>query len=168
MDTYSLILSILALLTAAVSATFTRQQVHVAQATSRVESILTLVNYLQRPDIRDGRRVVITDLENRPVSDWTVDQRAVASGVAASYDLVGTLVRTGVVDGALILQSYGASIIRCHGVCSPMVSQFRNEMPAALARSYWNDFDWLADEARMVIGYDGPVWPPDLDKAKRA
>jgi len=75
----------------------------------------------------------------------------------ASYDLVGTLIRTGVIDGGLILQSYGTSIIRCHETCAPMISQFRKDMPATLAQSYWDDFDWLAAEARRLIGHPGPV-----------
>jgi len=80
--------------------------------------------------------------------------------VAASYDLVATLLRTGVADDRLILQSCGASIIRCHEACSPMVDAFREGMPEALGRSYWDDFDWLADEARTVIGHSGPVSGP--------
>nr|NLI49340.1 hypothetical protein [Propionibacterium sp.] len=124
-----------------------------------VQSILAVVDYLQRPDIRDSRRVVLTELESIPAPHWTAEQRAIASGVAASYDLVGTLLRTNAVDGALILQSYGASIIRCHETCLPMIDDFRENMPAALARSYWDDFDWLAEEARKMLGHVGPARP---------
>ena len=156
-NTLSLTLSVMAFLVAAASALFARQQVSVAQSASRVQSILTLVDYLQRSDIRDARRVVLTELTGKPAPTWTEEQRGIASSVAASYDLVGTLLRTGVVDGHLILQSYGASIIRCHEACSPMVDAFREGMPDALARSYWDDFDWLSDQAQAVLGHSGPV-----------
>lgn len=159
MDTFSLILSILAVLVAAVSVLFARQQVQVAQSSFRVQSILALVDHLQRPDIRDCRRTVLTDMVGIPVSDWSDEQRAAASGVAASYDIVGTLLRAGAVDGNLILKSYAPSIIRCHEVCAPMIEGFRRSMPAALAKRYWADFDWLAHEARTMIGHVGPVWP---------
>ena len=158
-ETFSLVLSILAIVVAAVSALFARQQVQVAKSSSRVQSILAVVDYLQRPDIRDSRRVVLTELKSIPAPHWTAEQRAIASGVAASYDLVGTLLRTNAVDGALILQSYGASIIRCHETCLPMIDDFRKNMPAALARSYWDDFDWLAEEARKMLGHVGPARP---------
>lgn len=69
-------------------------------------------------------------------------------------------------DGSLILQSYGASIIRCHEACAPMVDGFRRNMPEALAKSYWDDFDWLADESRKVIGHSGPVFPRQQGKAE--
>ena len=104
--------------------------------------------------------MVLTELAGIPASAWSEGQRAVASAVAASYDLVATLLRTGVADDRLILQSCGASIIRCHEACSPMVDAFREGMPEALGRSYWDDFDWLADEARTVIGHSGPVSGP--------
>lgn len=168
MDTFSLILSILAVVVAGVSALFARQQVQVAQSSTRVQSILTLVDYLQRQDIRDSRRVVLTQLESIPASEWTAEQRAIASGVAASYDLVGTLLRTNAVDGTLILQSYGASIIRCHEACVPMIDGFRRNMPPALATSYWDDLDWLADEARKVIGHFGRVRPHSPEAAPLA
>lgn len=161
-------LSIFAFVVAAASALFARQQVQVAQSSSRVQSILTLVDYLQRPDIRDSRRVVLTELASLPASDWTPQQRAIASGVAASYDLVGTLLRANAVDGGLILQSYGASIIRCHEACAPMIDGFRKNMPASLAQTYWDDFDWLAEEARKVIGHFGPVWPREVSDGQPA
>ena len=157
MNALSLGLSALAFLVAAVSALFARQQVLVAQSASRVQSILTLVDYLQRPDIRDARRVVLTELTVIPVPQWTEEQRTKASAVAASYDLVGTLLRAGLVDARLILESYGASIIRCHEASYPMVVAFRDGMPEALARGYWDDFDCLADEARKALGHSGPV-----------
>ena len=163
-----MIVSILAIVVAAVSALFARKQVQVAQSSTRVQSILTLADYLQRPDIRDSRRVVLTQLVSIPASEWTEEQRTVASGVAASYDLVGTLLRANAVDDTLILQSYGASIIRCHEVCAPMIDGFRKGMPAALAKSYWDDFDWLAGEARTVIGHAGPARPHDPEAAPRA
>jgi hypothetical protein len=31
---------------------------------------------------------------------------------------------------------------------------FRANMPDTLAKSYWDDFDWLADEARKEFGQE--------------
>ena len=36
-----------------------------------------------------------------------------------------------------------------------MIEGFRGNMTDALARSYWDDFDWLADEARKEFGHAG-------------
>lgn len=156
MNEVALVVSVLAFLAAALSALFTRQQVRVAQSASGAQSLLTVLDYLQRPDIRDSRREVLTVLRDLPVSAWTDEQRATASNAAASYDLVGTLLRSGVVEPGPIIQNYGASIIRCHEVCSPMIKGFRGSMADTLARSYWDDFDWLADEARKAFSHPGP------------
>ncbi|PYI69828.1 hypothetical protein CVV68_01610 [Arthrobacter livingstonensis] len=155
MNVAALVISILAFLAAAVSALFARQQVHVAQSASRAQSLLAVLDYLQRPDIRDSRREILTVLATIPASEWTAEQCATASNASASYDLIGTLLRSGVVDSGPIIQSYGASIIRCHKVCAPMIEGFRSNMVDALARSYWDDFDWLADEARKEFGHVG-------------
>jgi type II secretory pathway pseudopilin PulG len=153
MDIAAVVVSVFAFLAAALSALYARQQVRVAQSASRAQSLLAVLDYLQRPDIRDSRREVLTILNTLPASAWTETQRATASNASASYDLVGTLLKSGVVDKGPIIQNYGASIIRCHDVCAPMIQGFRANMPDALARSYWDDFDWLADEARKEFGH---------------
>ena len=56
----SLVLAIVAVVVAGASALFARQQ---ARSATRVQSILTVVDYLQRQDIRDSRRVVLSQLE---------------------------------------------------------------------------------------------------------
>ncbi|MCM0618026.1 hypothetical protein MOD31_18540 [Paenarthrobacter sp. TYUT067] len=159
MDIAAVVVSIFAFLAAALSALYARQQVRVAQSASRAQSLLAVLDYLQRPDIRDSRREVLTMLNTIPISAWTEMQRATASNASASYDLVGTLLRSKVVDKGPIIQNYGASIIRCHEVCAPMIQGFRANMPDALARSYWDDFDWLADEARKEFGHSSVGQP---------
>lgn len=153
MDIAAVVVSVFAFLAAALSALYAREQVHVAQSASRAQSLLAVLDYLQRPDIRDSRREVITILSTVPASEWTERQRAIASSASASYDLVGTLLKSEVVDKDPIVQNYGASIIRCHEVCAPMIQGFRDNMPEAIARTYWDDFDWLADEARKEFDY---------------
>jgi hypothetical protein len=76
------------------------------------------------------RREVLTVLNTLPASSWTDTQRAAASTASASYDLVGTLLKSGVVDKGPIIQNYGASIVRCHEVCAPMI--FRASAPTCL------------------------------------
>ena len=156
MDVAALVISVLAILAATLSALFARQQVRVARSASRAQSLLAVLDYLQRADIRDSRREVLAVLTAVPSSAWTEEQRAAAANASASYDLVGTLLRGGVIDRAPIIQSYGASIIRCHEVCAPMIESLRGNMASTLARSYWDDFDWLADEARREFGHSGP------------
>ncbi|TLM80747.1 hypothetical protein FDW84_17995 (plasmid) [Pseudarthrobacter sp. NamE5] len=153
----ALIVSISALIAAMMSALYARKQVLVAQSASRAQSLLSVLDYLQRADIRDSRREVLTVLADIPVSTWTDEQRATASNASASYDLVGTLLRSSVVDRAPIIENYGASILRCHEVCTPMINEFRNNMGKPFARRYWKDFDWLADEARREFENKRPL-----------
>lgn len=155
MEALAVVLSAVAVVIAMLSALFTRQQVVVAKASTRAQSLLSVVDYLQRTEIREARRMVLTTLVGHPLDRWTHEQRAIASTVAASYDLVGTLLRDAIVPSTPILQSYGASIIRCHEVCKPMVDEFRQGMSPELARSYWDDFDWLAIEAARTLGHTG-------------
>ena len=53
----------MAVVVAGASALFSRQQAQQARSATRVQSILTVVDYLQRQDIRDSRRVVLSQLE---------------------------------------------------------------------------------------------------------
>ncbi|WP_251450619.1 hypothetical protein [Microbacterium sp. Marseille-Q6648] len=155
MEVLAVVLSGAAVVIAMLSALFTRQQVVVAKASTRAQSLLSVVDYLQRTEIREARRTVLTTLVGHPLDKWTQEERGIASTVAASYDLVGTLLRDAVIPPRPILESYGASIIRCHEVCRPMVEEFRQGMSAELARSYWDDFDWLAIEAARTLGHSG-------------
>ena len=80
----SLVLAIVAVVVAGAGALFSRQQVQQARSATRVQSILTVVDYLQRQDIRDSRRVVLSQLEGVSVDGWNDRQRESAAAVASS------------------------------------------------------------------------------------
>lgn len=153
MGVAAFVISVFAFLAATVSAFFAWQQVRVAQSASRAQSLLAILEYLQREDIRASRREVLTVLAPIPFPEWTEKQQAAASNAAAAYDLVGVILRGGVLDGGLIIQTYGASIIRCYEICAPMVENIRGSMGEVLARSYWEGLEWLVHEARKDLGY---------------
>ncbi len=75
------------------------------------QNILSLVNFLQAPYVRDARTTVRTYLKNKPYSEWTDDEKREASLVCSSYDVVSILIfQQQLVPPAPFISNWGPSI----------------------------------------------------------
>jgi hypothetical protein len=115
------------------------------QETSRAQSELALVNFIQESSVRDARRVVRESLSQKSIELWAEDEKECASKVTANYDVAGALIKSGVAPVELIATNWGPSIIHCYEVLEPWIEIHRNR-PGAHS-TYWSNFKWLYDEA---------------------
>lgn len=122
---------------------------------SEAQNLLVLIDYLQRSSVRTARGVVLGSLDKKPYTEWGDEDKESASEVAASFDVAGILARKGTVDRRVIVDNWGSSIIRCYEICRPCIEEQRSRQLEQFQARYWDDFDWLYDEARAVI-LEGP------------
>lgn len=113
--------------------------------------------YLQSDEILSARRHVVVDLAKRPFTDWggsaSGADRLQASRVCSSYDLMGTAIKQGLIDGRFFLPHWGPSIVRCHEILAPYIADIREQEKAERRRPRWTSFDWLYGQARSQFEY---------------
>lgn len=125
----------------------TRQLLYM-QETSRAQSGLSLVDFLQEPDVREARRTVRAVLSQKPMDEWTENEKDHASRVTANYDVAGALVKSGIAPVDLVAANWGPSIIHCYDILEPWIEAHRNR-PGARS-TYWSNFKWLYKEAKKA------------------
>ncbi|WP_456318564.1 DUF4760 domain-containing protein [Hydrogenophaga taeniospiralis] len=118
------------------------------QEASRAQSGLSLVDFLQEPNVRKARHTVCAVLSQKPMEEWTSDEKDHASRVTANYDVAGALVRSGIAPVDLVAANWGPSIIHCYEVLEPWIDAHRNRLGARA--TYWSNFKWLYEEAKKV------------------
>lgn len=125
-------------------------QLAAMRESARGQSSLSLVVFLQAPDVREARHVVRRVLSKKPITDWTAEERASASVVVANYDVAAALIRADVASVQMITANWGPSIRHCYEVLRPFILEQR-ALPGGSSR-YWSNFEWLAAEAAKDRG----------------
>lgn len=118
------------------------------EETSRAQSGLSLVDFLQEPDVREARHTVRAVLSQKPMEEWTGSEKDHASRVTANYDVAGALVKSGIAPVDLVAANWGPSIIHCYEVLEPWIEAHRNRPGAR--ETYWSNFKWLYEEAKKA------------------
>lgn len=147
MDYLALIVSSLALLVAALSAWYAREQVKVAKKADEAQNLLALVDHLQREEVREARAHLLGTLSQKDYSAWSDDDKLTASRAAAAYDMAGILICRGLVEQDAVLDNWGPNIVRCYEVCQPLIEEYRGNLPKEIQGKFWNEFEWLAEQA---------------------
>lgn len=120
-------------------------QIEATQHASEVQSIISIVNFLQAAETRESRRVVRAELPKIHFESWSDAQKQHASSVCANYDVVASLLRSGLIKNSqIIADNWGASIRHCHKILSPHIDATRRETGGA--SGYWRNFEWLKDQ----------------------
>lgn len=120
-------------------------QIAATQEASRAQSALAIVTFLQSADARVARQCVRSTLSQKHHRDWSDDEKHLASAVCANYDVAAGLLKAGLAPLNLITVNWGPSILHCHEVLSPYMSEVRSK-PGGHPE-YWKNFDWLRMEA---------------------
>lgn len=123
-------------------------QLNAMQESSRAQSSLSLVEFLQAPEVRKARHVVRDVLSKKPHKNWSDEERGCASLVTANYDVASALIRSGLAPVELVAANWGPSIKHCYEVLEPFINEQRN-LPGADPR-YWSNFKWLYDKAKEI------------------
>jgi hypothetical protein len=118
---------------------------------SEAQNLLVLIDYLQRDDVRNARKMVLKELVTRDYSSWSEIEKDEASLVPASFDVAGILIQSGAVNETAIVNNWGSSIVRCFDVCKPLIAERRNMQLEGFQERYWDDFEWLYERAKSVI-----------------
>ncbi|MFB1485505.1 MULTISPECIES: hypothetical protein [unclassified Thiocapsa] len=116
------------------------------QETARAESSLSLVGFLQSPEIREARHTVRSVLSKKPMEHWTDEEKDHASRVTANYDVAGALIKSGLAPVDVIASNWGPSIIHCYDVLEPWIESHRDRPGGH--NKYWSNFKWLYDESK--------------------
>lgn len=133
--------------------------------TSRAANYMTLTQYLQHPETRLARGLILNHADEearaanvaRPnrarttsakwgeVSAQDDDAEHAAAVVASSYDIAARAIQMGYVHKEPFVDDYGPSILKCWEYLEPFVAERR----AMIGRPrYWDNFEKLAEDVR--------------------
>lgn len=118
-------------------------QLRAMREASKAENVLSVINLLQAPDVREARRVLLTDLVWKPLSSWDENERALASLVYSTYDTAGMLIEGGIVPADLFIENWGPSIVLCHDALGPYLEELSSGVPGA---RYGCHLRWLREQ----------------------
>jgi hypothetical protein len=134
----------------AIIATFwiMRRQLVVIRDGATGQNILSLVNYLQSPDVRDARTLVRRDLRSKPYANWSDVEKRSADAVCANYDVVAVLIfQEKLVPKEPFLRNWGPSIVDCFEILRPHILELQK--PENSGPEYWDDFAQLYQECKI-------------------
>ena len=115
------------------------------QESSKAQSGLELVAFLQSSEVREARCHVRESLSQKPLADWTTEDRKFAALVVANYDVAAALIREGLGPVTLITGNWGPSIKHCFDVLKPYIDEQRSRDGGCA--TYWSNFEWLREQS---------------------
>lgn len=120
------------------------RQLTAMQESSRAQSGLSLVAFLQAPEVRTARHCVREVLSQKPHHEWSAEERQSASQVTANYDVAAALIRAGLAPVELVAANWGPSIRHCYEILIPYIEEHRTRTGAD--PRYWSNFKWLYEK----------------------
>jgi hypothetical protein len=100
---------------------------------------------LQNEDLRLARKLIFKlGNKSKQVDKWSKKEVELAEMVCHTYDSVAQMVRHKLLQRKIIIESWGASIVRSWEILEPLVLKYRNDWNAP---ETWDDFEWLARTA---------------------
>jgi hypothetical protein len=116
------------------------KQVTVTGDTSKHQLYFELIKYLE--SYRHDRKTVFEANETkRSPLGWTVEEKAAAHRVCASFNLAGILVKNNLAPNELIIGAF-YSAMTTYRILEPLIIDVRESR----GEQYWKYFDWLAHE----------------------
>ncbi len=115
-------------------------QLREMQRTTQAQTYLSAVDRLQAEEVRQARRAVFR-LKDKPLEDWTAEDRQSAEIVGHTYDVVGQMVRYSLLKRKFILENWGHSLRDIWPILRPLIKEYREDWHAP---KVWDDFEWLA------------------------
>ena len=128
------------------------RQLRAMQETIRAQNLAGLIQYLQSPEVRHARHVVI-GLKGMPYAGggrrWSEGVEQEASTACAAYVVTGILVQLNRVDRDVIIANWGPSIRLVYNNCREFIEARRKESGDP---RYWRAFDWLYEQVESHHG----------------
>lgn len=120
------------------------RQLSAMQESSKAQSSLQLITFLQSAEVRTARQMVREVLSQKLLSDWTADERKSASLVVANFDVAAALIRSGLAPTDLITTNWGPTIKHCFAILKPFIEEHRARPGGS--PTYWSNFEWLSQQ----------------------
>lgn len=143
------------------------QQIDLALQEAQSTKLSRILNYLEEQRIQDARNVVMTEIRREEEAGknwWEGDDRMqrAAAQLCGTYDHVGALVKFDGPDhvGQYFLQCWGERISRAHDILARFLTVLRSSAGPAFSGHRYEDFTWLANEARQIQGNKRAPKPP--------
>src|SRR6266508_5363110 len=124
---------------------YLQREVHEARISTYAGAYKATVEILQAEEIRNARRYLFENLENKAFESWNELDKREAEKVCHTYDSIGQMVRYGFIPKQYVVDSWGASLRRSWVITLPLVFEYRQQNNAA---EIWDDYEWLAKEAK--------------------
>ncbi len=124
--------------------------------------LFELTKFLQEPNFRDARRIVLTKIINLKATPWWDDSEleAAASTCCGHYDIVGTILQYS--GGGRLTRHFarhwGKSIIATFDVLHEFLERRRSE-----GGNEYRSLDWLYQKALKEWPNGGRPWPLRLE-----
>lgn len=117
-----------------------REQVKVMRETSQANAAISLVRFLQEPDVRKARATVRGLAPTKDwIHAWSPDEQSAASLVCSSYDVAGILITHQLVLAAPLITNWGPSLAACFDACEPFIQDMRQSS----GPTYWSNFETI-------------------------
>ena len=104
-----------------------------------------IVSFLQAEKVREARRVLM-NISEKDFTKWTPEQRVNAETACSTFDTVGIMLRTNVINHALVTKEWRFAIIKCWEKAQPMIKSYREER----GKDFWDDFEWIYRMAKTA------------------
>jgi len=118
----------------------------VQDATRRAQDLAWLVQYLQAPDVRHARFVVMSKLARKQYRRWSLKEKEEAATACAAYGVAGIYVKTHRVNQEPVIDNWGPSIVWLGKICREFIDDRRLKS----GPTYWSALDWLIEEANRA------------------
>jgi len=131
------------------------EQMQEMRRSTAVQHILSLLSFIESDEIRAAMNLAYTTLHKKHFAQWTESERQAVSKLCASFSTAGTILQSGLVPIAPLIQGWEPSIRRCYQVLEPYIREMQK--PENAGPQYWAGFDWLyslvltsANEERLI------------------
>jgi hypothetical protein len=125
-----------------------REQLSIAQRASRTQNLFTVIEYLQRPQFTEARRMLLS-LKGKPYQKWNEEEKLAALRACSGYDAVAILIRDDQEATDVVAMNWGFSIKNCFDIASPLFSEVRHSRGG----NTWSGFESLAEAVPRNLIY---------------
>lgn len=110
-----------------------------------METFFRTVDRLQEENVRKARGHIfqLSIDEKKPYLDWTDQDKKTAEIACQNFDVVGMILRNGMVSQELILRSWHKTIKKSWLGTLPLVEDRRSKD----GEKFWEDYEWLYNES---------------------
>jgi hypothetical protein len=131
------------------------KQIKELRLATYAQTFSTALDHIQPQEIRMSRRRLFhLQKQGLTLDKWTHEDKIEAEKVCQTYDVVGIMVRNGMLPKEIIIENWGHSILGCWNAASGLVEQYRVK---GNTPELWDDFQWIANEvAEWKSKYQSP------------